>query len=134
MTKGQRVFARPHRLHPEKLTAAKREFEYMLEQGICRLSTSNCSSHLHFVLKDSGKDFHPTGDYRSLSQITIPDRYPIPHLQDLSSQLHGKVSFSKMDLVRAYHQISVHPDDIPETAITTPFGLFEFLYIPFWLI
>ena len=76
------------------------------------------------MVKKGEADFRPVGDYRRLNSISIADRYSIPNIQVFSANLHGCSIFSKIDLIRAYHQIPVNPVDIPKTAITTPFGNF----------
>nr|VZI09155.1 unnamed protein product [Spirometra erinaceieuropaei] len=132
-TTGPPVFSRPHRLAPTRLAAAKAEFDHMLQMGIIRQSESPWASPLHMVPRAATGNCRPCGVHRVLDNVTVPDRYPVPHLQDFAGALFGKSVFSKIDLIRAFHQIPVAPEDVSKTAVTTPFGLFEFLRMPFGL-
>ena len=131
-TTERSIYFRPRQLPPNKLEAAKKEFAKMMEAGIIRPSNSDWASPLHMVEKPD-KTWRPCGDYRALNSITVPDRYPIPHIHHIHEGLHNCKYFSKIDLLKAYYQISMNDNDIRKTAITTPFGLFEFLQMPFGL-
>ncbi|CAE1257231.1 Retrovirus-related Pol polyprotein from transposon opus [Acanthosepion pharaonis] len=107
-TRGPPTHSHPRRLAPHKLAYAKEQFDKMLSDGIIRPSDSPYASPLP-VPKPGGEEFRICVDYRKLNASTVPDRYP------------------------AYHQIPVAAEDVPKTAVTTPFGLYEFLKMPFGL-
>lgn len=132
VTEGPPVFERPRRLCGDKLEAAKIEFRKLLDRGIIQPSSSPWASPLHLVQKKNG-GWRATGDYRRLNARTLPDRYPLPLVEDLLQSCHGNTIFSIVDLERAYYQIPMATEDVGKTAVTTPFGLFEFKGMPLGL-
>ncbi|GFU30051.1 retrovirus-related Pol polyprotein from transposon 17.6 [Trichonephila clavipes] len=133
ITTGPPVTARPRRLHPKLYDAVKVEFEFLLAQGIIRPSKSPWSSPLHVVPK-SDSTVRPFGDYRQLNSVTEFDSYPMLYLNDFAHALHGKKIFSKIDIFKTFHQIPIAECDIPKTAVTTPWGLYEYTHLCFGLV
>ena len=131
-TSGPPIFSKFRRLAPDKLQAAKKIFSDMETMGICQKASSPWASPLHIVTKKDDS-LCPCDDYRRLNMVTEPDHYPLPNIADVTTYLHGAKIFSKLDLLKGYYQAPMHPDDIPKTAITTPFGTYTFNYSCFGL-
>ena len=131
-TTGPPQYSRYRRLNPQKLAAAKQAFSDMERMGVCEKAASPWASPLHMVRK-SDKTWRPCGDYRRLNNVTTPDKYPMPHIADITNVLGSSRVFSKLDLLKAYFQVPVHPPDRPKTAIITPFGSYIFKYSTFGL-
>ena len=72
-------------------------------------------------------------DYRLLNNKTVPDRHPLPRIQDLTDSLGGYGWFSILDQGKAYHQGFIAEGSRYMTAFTTPWGLYEWVRIPFGL-
>uniref|UniRef100_A0ABD2X6S9 Reverse transcriptase/retrotransposon-derived protein RNase H-like domain-containing protein n=1 Tax=Trichogramma kaykai TaxID=54128 RepID=A0ABD2X6S9_9HYME len=125
VTSSPPVADHPPQLTGERLAVAKEAFHDLLKKGIIRPSNSQWTSPLHLVPK-SNSTWCFTGDYRRLNPCIVPDMYPLPIIEDLLQESPGNV-FSTVDLQKAFYQIPVAEKDIEKTAVTTPFGLFEFL-------
>jgi len=72
-------------------------------------------------------------DYRSLNEVTIKNKYPLPRIDDLFDQLQGAKYFSKIDLRSGYYQLKIRPSDVPKITFVTHYGQYEFTVMPFGL-
>jgi len=68
-----------------------------------------------------------------LNKITVCNRYPIPHIDDLLDQLKGVKYFSKFNLKLGYHQLPIEPSDVWKTTFKAKEGLFKWLVMLFEL-
>ena len=131
-TEGRPVAAKYWWLDATRLKAAKAEFAELERQGVIRPSSIHWASALHLVKKVDGS-WRPCGDFWQLNVQTKPDRYTCPNMGDLTARLAGCRVFSKLDLPKGYHQVPVREEDVCKTAVVTPFGLYEFVRMPFGL-
>ena len=104
----------------------------MLSKGLVRPSASPWGSPIIFVDKRDGTT-RLCVDYRKLNDVTIKNKYPLPKIEDLFDQMNGARVFSKIDLRTGYHQLKIRETDIPKTAFTTRYGLFEYTVMSFGL-
>jgi hypothetical protein len=72
-------------------------------------------------------------DYLALNEVTIKNKYPLPRIDVLFDQLKGTKVFSKIELRSGYHQLRIREEDIPKTAFTTRYGLYECTVMSFGL-
>jgi hypothetical protein len=125
------IFRRSYRMPPNELAELKTQLQDLLEKGFIRPSSSPWGCPAIFVKKD--QTLRMCVDYRPLNEVTIKNKYPVPRIDILFDQLTGARVFSKIDLRSGYHQIRIRPKDIPKTAFTTLYGLFEYLVMSFGL-
>jgi hypothetical protein len=72
-------------------------------------------------------------DYRSLNEVTIKNKYPLPQIEDLFDQMKGASVLLKINLRSRYHQLKIRESDIPKTAFRTRYGLYEYTTMSFVL-
>ena len=118
----------PKPLYPE----VKQYIEDLLNKGFITKSRSHYSSPVVCVRKKDGT-LRLCIDYRQLNSKTIPDRHPLPRVKETLESLGGNKWFSLLDQGKAYHQGFVKKEHRYRTAFITPWGLYEWVRIPFGL-
>jgi len=126
------ISRRPYRMSPNELAELKKQLQELLDKGYIRPSTSPWGYPALF-LKKKDESLRLCVDYRPLNAVTIKNKYPLPRIDILFDQLVGAKVFSKIDLRSGYHQIKIRPEDIPKTAFSTRYGLYEYLVMSFGL-
>ena len=122
----------PYRLSPLELKEVKKQIQELLENKFIQPSRSPYGSPVLFVQKKDGT-LRMCIDYRALNKLTIHDKYPLPRTDELLDKVKGASIFSSLDLTSGYHQIRIHPDDVPKTAFTAAGEHYEFRVLPFGL-
>jgi hypothetical protein len=72
-------------------------------------------------------------DYRSLNDVTVKNKYPLPRIEDLFNWIRDARAFSEIDLRSGYHQMKIRPSDISKTDFLTRYGLYELTVMSFGL-
>jgi hypothetical protein len=126
------ISKRPYRMSVEELKELKKQLTGLQEAVYIRPSSSPWGAPVLFVQKKDGSQ-RMCVDYRSLNDVTIKNKYPLPCIEDLFDQMRGARVFSKIDLRSGYHQMRIRPSDISKTAFSTRYGLYEFTVMSFGL-
>jgi hypothetical protein len=126
------VYKRPYPMARNEMAELKTQLKELLDKGYIWPSCSPCGWPAIFVSKKD-KTQRLCVDYRPLNTVTMKNKYPLPCIDLLFDQLIGAQVFSKSDLRSGYHQIKIYEEDIPKTAFSTRYDLYEYLVMSFGL-
>jgi hypothetical protein len=126
------ISRRSYKMTPKELPELKIQLKELLDKGHICLSSSPWGCPTLFV-KKKDQSLRLYVDYRPLNAVTIKNKYRFPRIDILFDQLVGAKVFSKVDLRSSYYQIKICPKDVPKTAFSTKYGLYEYMVMSFGL-
>jgi hypothetical protein len=110
----------------------KVQLNELLDKWYIRPSSSLWGCPTLFV-KKKDQSLRLCVDYRPSNVVTVKNKYPLPCIDILFDQLASAKVFSNVDFRSGYHQIKIHPEDVPKIAFSIKYGLYEFLVMSFGL-
>jgi hypothetical protein len=126
------ISRRPYSIPPNELAELKVQLNELLKKGLAHPSLSSWGCPAIFV-KKKDQSLRMCVDYRPLNVVIVKNKYTLPCINILFDQLSKGKVFSKIDLRSSYHQIKIRPEDVPKTAFSTRYGLYEYLVMFFRL-
>jgi hypothetical protein len=126
------ISRRPYKMTPKELAELKVQLNELLDKGYIHPSSSPWGCPALFV-KKKDQSLRLCVDYQPLNAVTIKNKNPLPCIDIFFDQHAGAKVFSKVDLYLGYHQIKVYLEDVPKTAFSTRYGLYEYLVMSFGL-
>jgi hypothetical protein len=91
------ISKRPYRMAINELVELKKQIAELQSNGFILPSSSPWGALVLFVEKKDGTQ-QMCVDYRSLNEVTVKNKYPLPRIEDLFDQMKGVSVFSKIDL------------------------------------
>jgi hypothetical protein len=122
----------PYKMTPKELAELKVQLNELMDKGSIHPSSSSWGCPALFV-KKKDQSLRLCVDYRPLNVVTIKNKYPLPRINILFDQLADAKVFSKVYLRSGYHQIKICLEDVPKTAFSTRYELYEYLVMSFEL-
>lgn len=123
----------PRTLGPQKLEVVKEKLSKMRKEGTIRPSKSPWAAAIVLAPKKQQGQWRFAVDYRKLNDVTKFDAYPMPRADVGLDCLKGANWFTTIDLASGFHQVEISEEDKEKTAFVTPYGLYEFVGMPFGL-
>jgi len=122
----------PYRVHPEKTEQIRKELDLMIKMGVIEESNSPWASSVVLIPEPDGS-IRFCVDYRRLNDVTLPNAYPLPRVEDLIDKVRQANYLTEIDLSRGYWQVPMEDNSIPISAFVTLHGQFQWKYMPFGL-
>jgi hypothetical protein len=110
------ISKRPYRMPINEVVELKKQLAELEAKGFICPSSSPWGAPVLFVKKKDGTPLMCV-DYRSLNEVTIKNKYPLPRIEDMFDQMKGASVFSKINLRSGYHQLKIQESNTPKTAL-----------------
>ncbi|MBW0513339.1 hypothetical protein O181_053054 [Austropuccinia psidii MF-1] len=118
---------------PKAREALDKHIQELIQLGVLRKVGHNEEVELRtpVIIACHNDESRMVGDFRALNTYTIPDRYPIPRIQETLTQLSKAKYIKSMDKLKGFHQNVLTPKTRKLLRIITHCGIYEYLRMHF---